>query len=412
MSICNCTDITHSSWDFTAPTSTPAKVDDATIDDLSSKKVITVHTEIIKSEDKSKACSLKGLLEDMLKASWVKTDADNITRTKELIKQICDKVIKTKCTCEEKLDDTNACKDDKVIKAKEDCKSPKVWSDSECKCGNAVIINWVDGCIDPEAFNYYCKENKCGDDNDKLPENMVPTRCDYRVNEKLKYKYILSKLEAPNPEEGTYWEGDIVIKGSGSFDSPTDDSWLTRTYKQQKAYWTDMCSNISDTDIDFTTDKGLYVNQGDLDIQADLVKALLKFTSSEGGGAQFLKNYKVMIMDENNSNLGIVSLYNNNLTLDVRNAEGKPIKEITGYRVSKNSGGKISSKDAPNASVNDYRTYFRKRTSLIPLYANVTIDDNYIVTIGEPTNESIIGLGTLLERKNKPITGLGSLLED
>tara|TARA_R110000851_G_scaffold92345_1_gene201508 strand:- start:40 stop:1299 length:1260 start_codon:yes stop_codon:yes gene_type:complete len=417
MAICNCTKISHSSWDFTAPTSTPPKVDDATIDDLSSKKVITVHAEIIKSKDKSKACSLKGLLGDLKEASWVKSDSTNINRVGELIDSICDNVIKTKCTCEEKLDDTHTCKDDKVIKAKKDCASPKVWSDSECKCNKKTAIKYVDGCIDPKATNYYCKTNKCGADNDTLPENMVTTQCEYEINKKLKYRYILSTINNPNPEDGinTWGPGPIVIKGTSSYDKPGDYSWLNKEYKDRKIYWAKKCSNISDTTINFSGEKGLYADQGDIDILNDLVNALTRFCYDYDDWRFFINKYKLMIMDDAGNNLGIISVLDGSLTLDNRKSSNSKVRnhDMIFYRASKNVGSTVfsNSPGSENAAASDFTYYFNNSKQNNKILSNVEVDNNYVISVkNSSVDESTIGLGTLLEIKGNPIIGLGSIL--
>ena len=296
---------------------------------------------------------------------------------------------------------------------KKSCANGETWDDSPgiCKCRKEktkVVVVYADGCIDPKAFNYYCKTNKCGDDNDTLPENMVPTTCEYRVDDTLEYTYILSNLDDRDPENSVNtWSGDIVISGSSSFDSPDDNSWLTRIYEPWRGYWTKMCSDIGDVNIRLNDEKGLYTNQEDVTIQTDLVKALLKFTS-DYGKVSFLKNYKIMVMGDDNSNLGVVSLYKNKLTLNVHDTSGNEHKGLLSYRLNKNNGSIINSRLYPNATTNQFNDYFRKRVNSLQL--SVSVDGNYNINVKGLTNEEIIGLGTLLEIKDKPILGLGSLL--
>jgi hypothetical protein len=53
MASCSCININNDYWNFTTPGS--GKVNDATIDNLSDKKVSVVHDSIIKSADKEQA---------------------------------------------------------------------------------------------------------------------------------------------------------------------------------------------------------------------------------------------------------------------------------------------------------------------------------------------------------------------
>lgn len=298
---------------------------------------------------------------------------------------------------------------------KKSCAAGEKWDDRPgiCKCRKekaVVVVNYVDGCIDPKAYNYYCKKypGKCGVDNDVLPNNMVPTTCKYKVDKTLKYSYLLSSLDDRNPENSidTWSAGPIVISGSSSFDSPNDSSWLT-TYKKQRDYWTEKCSKIVDVNLHFTPELGLYNNLNDGVVIPDLINVLLKYTATYGK-VGFIKNYKIMIMDDKRNNLGVISLYENKLTLNVRSSNGKEHQGLLSYRLSKNKGNKISSRNHPSASTNDFNNYFDKKKNHLQLV--VTIDGDKTVNVKELTNEVTIGLGTLLERKGKPIIGLGGLI--
>jgi hypothetical protein len=304
------------------------------------------------------------------------------------------------------------------------CKKFKVKYDKEKKKkkkedggGSTVELDKVSGCIDPKAFNYYCKKNECGEDNDTLPdlELMNTLRCDYVVDLNLTYTYILSNLNNGNPEDSinTWPAGPISILGSSSFDSPGSNSWLNRTYPAEKKYWTDLCSNISDTTINFDTEVGLYKNQGDKAIQADLVNALLKFSNDDKvDGKDFIKKTKIMIMDDNNNNLGIVSLHEGGLTLDNRMyGSVKRLTDIVLYRAKKNRGSTVSTtregyEDSP---VSDFRDYFNSKWFSVDTRGLISVDDNFKIDVKIPVEEATIGLGTLLERKDKPIIGLGGL---
>jgi len=383
---------------------------------INSKKLHSVSVEI--------ACKLKNTLDHINKNFNFAKSGVGLQKYDKYIEIVCKEidsnvVVSDAQKCRDNIKDTTNPNYDALRKEKKDCdKKTHKWSDTKCKCrkkGNKkekIVIDYVDGCIDPEAFNYYCKttNNKCKDN--ALPEYMVPTLCDYRVEETLKHKYYLSKLDNPDPEDSiNTWTGDIIISGNSSFDSPDDNSWLTSTYKPWKDYWTKKCSKIGDANIHFDPEFGLYNNLNDEIVITDLINALLKYTS-DFGNHKFLKNYKILIMGGDGVNLGVVSLYKNELTLNVIGSNGIKLQGLLAYRLSKNNGSKISSTNAPNASTNDFNNYFASKTRNGHLDVTVTIDDNYIINVKGTTNESIIGLGTLLERKDKPIIGLGGLLED
>ena len=114
-----------------------------------------------------------------------------------------------------------------------------------------------------------------------------------------------------------------------------------------------------------------------------------------------------MIMN-GNDNLGILSFYKNKLTLQVRDTDGELNFGVLSYRLKENNGSQVSSSEAPNATSDNFNYYFRKKTKLDNLVVSVDSDKN--ISVEKLTNETTIGLGTLLERKDKPILGLGSLL--
>ena len=384
---------------------------------------------------------LKGYGTEVLIRSWLTTiTIFNIHKARisgpakdgleDIQKNICKAVNELKPTAltakEQCIKDNFGDDEDKYNEAKKECKDKKSggeevdWSDSRCKCHSTsspvVVINKVDGCIDPNATNYYCKKypSKCGADNDTLPEDadgdslMVPTQCYYKVDETLEYTYILSSLDDLNPENSVNtWSGDIVISGSSSFDSPDDNSWLTKSYEPWKSYWTKKCSDIKEANINFSTEKGLYVNQKDELILPDLVNALVKFTS-DYGKVTFLKNYKIMVTNDNRDNLGVVTLYKNKLTLRVRDTDNAGHGGLLSYRLKKNNGSQVSSSEAPKATSDNFNHYFRRSVNLNNLTVSVDTDKN--INVKELTNEVTIGLGTLLESKDKPIIGLGVLL--
>ena len=433
MAVCNCTNITHNSrpvWD------SPASKD--SVDNISIKSapfagttVKQAYDDVLLSKSKEDACSLRALLLDVKKnASWVRSDGALLGVVSTYRDELC-KIVGISCDCADKLDPSNAsCKDDNLIKAKKECTAPKVWKN--CKCSSVkttpVTITKVSGCIDPKASNYYCKGRKadnsflCGPNNDTLPENMNFIMCDYEMDLDLKYTYILSELNSPDPEVGVNkWTPDdyISIKGSRQFEGDEKPTWFESLAKY-KNWVAGLCSNISDTAINFSTEKGLYINQGDKEIQSDLVNALLKFSSDQVGfdmsnkSLDFLKTHRLMIMnntEDSGDNLGIVSLHNEGLTLDVRQVYNGNLRDriILRYRLSKNDGSKISTKAKVGfePTADDFRKFFKKAN------LSASIDDELTITLKKETKkESIVGLGTLLEIKDKPSIGLGSLLNN
>lgn len=371
-----------------------------------------------KKDEWEKLCKLKHTLKAIYNDNTLSYSGDKAILKKKLStweKNICVnidnyKAGKVKCTKDQL--DALTCKSGYV-------KSTYQNKKGKCYCYKSkgpVVVPVVDGCIDPKATNYYCKihPSKCGADNDTLPEDadsdslMVPTQCYYKVDETLEYTYILSSLDDPNPENSVNtWSGDIVISGSSSFDSPDDNSWLTKSYEPWRSYWREMCLDIKEANINFSTEKGLYVNQKDELILPDLVNALVKFTS-DYGKAKFLKNYKIMVTNDNRDNLGVVTLYENKLTLRVRDTDNAGHGGLLSYRLKKNNGSQVSSSVAPKATSDNFNNYFRSSVKLINLTVSVDTDKN--INVKELTNEVTIGLGTLLESKDKPIIGLGVLL--
>ena len=435
MSICNCKDIAHSSWDYTSPAT--ELVDDTTIDDLSAKKVITVHTEIIKSKDKSKACSLRGLLEDLKDASWVKSDSDNINRVKELIKQLCDKVIKTKCTCEEKLDDTNACKDDKVIKAKEDCESPKVWSDCKCVKGEEKKKKKkpILGCLDKNALNYAGPGNTNGNNDGTA---MVPP-ADTKAVGNCRYNVALAPIshnisfykigEFPLGKKAT------MVKDRSSYSVCV----LEREYKKLgddkvfQGYQDDSLPSLYNIEGDrfkFKGDVGFYGAEDKETLISDVNRAITWYMGRVAATTKdnpwddctpqiaSINNIIVEIKGEGGVNHGVI-----------RFEQGKPTLRIDvpslamwlNYRAANTTEGVGK---LPNDI--KFRHTKVKGTFFDMTCAHYIKDNNYTskskykcigddgewITISKGVSESKIGLGTLLGRKDKPITGLGGLLED
>jgi len=152
MASCSCANITNEYWNFTTPGS--GKVNDATIDELSSKKVSAVHKSITEGTDKEQACSLKGLLKSMKGAEFVEVSSTEQKVIDKLIKSLCD-VIGVE---EEEVVVTNNGSGEEVKKEPE------------------TIIY---GCLDPYADNYWCKENLGDCIDNKPPEGIEDVTCDY-----------------------------------------------------------------------------------------------------------------------------------------------------------------------------------------------------------------------------------------
>jgi len=160
MASCSCININNDYWNFTTPGS--GKVNDATIDELSGKKVSVVHKSIIEGTDKEQACSLKGLLKSMKSANFVE-----VSRTEQ---KVIDKLIKPLCDIigvEEEVVTNNGGGDGEEVK-----KEPEK----------------IFGCLDPNADNYYCIKNDCVDN--KPPEGIVDVTCEYSQELAVENKYL------------------------------------------------------------------------------------------------------------------------------------------------------------------------------------------------------------------------------
>ena len=160
MTSCSCANITNDYWNFTTPGS--GKVNDATIDNLSDKKVSVVHDSIIKSADKEQACSLKDLLKSMEDAEFVERSRTEQNVIKNLIKSLCDII-----GVEEEVVTNNGGGSGEEVK-----KEPEK----------------IFGCLDPTATNYYCIKNDCVDN--KPPEGIVDVTCEYSQELAVENKYL------------------------------------------------------------------------------------------------------------------------------------------------------------------------------------------------------------------------------
>jgi hypothetical protein len=160
MASCSCININNDYWNFTTPGS--GKVNDATIDNLSDKKVSVVHDSIIKSADKEQACSLKDLLKSMEDAEFVERSRTEQNVIKNLIKSLCDII-----GVEEEVVTNNGGGSGEEVK-----KEPEK----------------IFGCLDPTATNYYCIKNDCVDN--KPPEGIVDVTCEYSQELAVENKYL------------------------------------------------------------------------------------------------------------------------------------------------------------------------------------------------------------------------------
>ena len=149
MASCSCININNDYWNFTTPGS--GKVNDATIDELSGKKVSVVHKSIIEGTDKEQACSLKSLLKSMKSANFVEVSSTEQKVIDKLIKSLCDII-----GVEEEVVTNNGGGSREEVKKE----SEKIF-----------------GCLDSTATNYYCKENDCVDN--KPPEGIKDVPCEY-----------------------------------------------------------------------------------------------------------------------------------------------------------------------------------------------------------------------------------------
>jgi len=210
MANCSCINITHSHWDFTSPVS--KKVNDTTVDNKGKETVVVVHKSIIDNFDgidKSEACSLKGLLQDLKEASFVRTNADEEAVVVKLLQEICAVIGEEEVV---------------VNNGKEE--KPKVIAEPEK----------VYGCLDPTASDYWCKikGNDCVDD--KPPKHVIDSPCSYSKELAVNNKYLFCN----NPN------------GCGS-DDTTDEGWITPN--TDIATWTN--NGAIDNDHIFQVQEGM-----------------------------------------------------------------------------------------------------------------------------------------------------------
>ena len=167
MASCSCININNDYWNFTTPGS--GKVNDATIDELSGKKVSVVHKSIIEGTDKEQACSLKGLLKSMEDAEFVER---NTTEQK-----VIDKLIEPLC---------------KIIGVEEE---EVVTNNGGGNGGDEKLAEpeTIYGCLDDSATNYYCIKNDCVDN--KPPEGVVDVTCEYVRELAVENKYLFCNAD-------------------------------------------------------------------------------------------------------------------------------------------------------------------------------------------------------------------------
>ena len=231
MASCSCLNITHNSWDFTTPAN--LKVKDATVDNLNDKKVKDVHKSIVDSKDKSQACSLKGLLKDMESSPFVQQSAAEQNVIKELRKPLCE-----------------------IIGEEEET---VVQNGSGGGSDTAPEPEVIYGCLDPEATNYYCKENDCVDN--QPPEGVVDINCEYEQELAVENKYLFC-----NGKYGCFGAEDTTEEG---WISPTTDiaKWINNgaiendhIYDVKKGV-KDLIKNIKPTGIFLKNQKGFYTRK-------------------------------------------------------------------------------------------------------------------------------------------------------
>ncbi len=189
MANCSCRNINKAFWDYSTPNS--LKVVDATIDELNNRKLKDVYDDILESEDKTQACSLKDLLNRLKDAAFVENNAVEQRVVSTYLTNIC-KVI------DKKTDPNQACADswaqgdlDKLKKLKQDCRDDgKVFSCSQGKCVKSKQNTKkpdpqkvdIQGCMDPEAINY-------------VKGATTPTQCEYELEVDLINEYIFCNTQ-------------------------------------------------------------------------------------------------------------------------------------------------------------------------------------------------------------------------
>ena len=414
MALCSCSNITHSSWDFTQPAS--ENINDATIDDLSAKKVSKEYAEIIGSlpGDKERACSLHGLVKDLKKARWVKDDGDNVRRANTMLAELC-KIIGTGCKCDDKTDPNNAaCKDQDLIDAKDACeaKTGYYWS-SSCKCkedSKSQVAPKKDekfGCLDPIAKNYYCKDypGECVDN--KPPANVKGIDCTYVKEYKLQNRYLFC-----NNPKGCYNEDDTdpagwVTPGDNTIEYENDGSLSADHLKNVKNGVAEIIrkANITQGSFLFLENGiGFYVPEKWSDgLINDLAEAFtIVIFRTWFAGAQTFPYNTVTIWSPDSKVMGLFQITpvtgQNGEEDSISALKGEENNRVLQQRLQFRVGYKLHPQTFENNQVGEYKKIL---DSLQNVDYTINLDDGTIIKEGE------VGLINIL--KEEPI-GLAKVL--
>lgn len=308
MASCSCININNDYWNFTTPGS--RKVNDATIDELSGKKVSVVHKSIIEGTDKEQACSLKKLLQSMEDAEFVERSRTEQNVIKNLIESLC-----------------------KIIGVEEEEEVTNNRDDEQYKAQTETIY----GCLDRNATNYYCKENECVDN--QPPEGVVGINCEYEQELAVENKYLFC-----NGKYGCFDEKDTTEEG---WISPTTDiaKWINNgaiendhIYDVKKGV-KDLIKNIKPTGIFLKNQKGFYakkfseqlINEFANALTVAIFKTKFKKNSDEtfpftrltvyGGDSQPLGQFSIIPTTDKNGEVDSISdikMHDSSRTLNAR----------------------------------------------------------------------------------------------
>ena len=295
MASCSCININNDYWNFTTPGS--GKVNDATIDELSGKKVSVVHKSIIEGTDKEQACSLKGLLKSMEGAEFVERSRTEQNVIKNLIQSLC-----------------------KIIGVEEE-EETVVQNGSEEFAAQPEKI--VYGCLDPAATNYYCKKNDCVDN--QPPEGIEDVTCEYSQELEVDNIYLFCDSQ------------ECTQDVPGERVSPTSDiaSWMNNGALDNdhiynvKAGIKKVIEDIDETGIFLKSKKGFYTRQLPQQLINEFANALtvMVFNTkfNEDNSYKTFPYTKVTVYTRNSQPLGQFKIESNK----DRNGESDSIRKIT-----------------------------------------------------------------------------------
>ena len=372
---CNCNNIEFEFWRVTTPKN--KEVDDANVSGTGAgKTVIELYGELynggVWSTDKSKACSLIGILKKLAKKSWVKNDSNKLERAKELKDDICKNIIG--------VEEVVVVQNGSGVETK---KEPK---------------KVLSGCIEPEASNYYCKLNACADD--KLPDGIKSTKCEYTTTFDLKLNYMFCNDHTCTPSNA----------GKNELGYVTDKEYVVKTPNKRRV-------NGLINDIEGLISKalnrdnsrflpiggqGFYDEENEMVFVPDMAKAIamVLYTTDEVGYDTFpFKNLTVYSPNTGTEPYGEFVF---ETKIDKDSLSGRIIDirvtDSTNTLRKRLSNVKSGELEFPREYIHGMNRTFEK----------LFIHGWYVDNSGKLVKETIVGLGSLL---NEEPEGLGKLLK-